>query len=259
MTGTDQTIHRSAAGGFSQAADAYARGRPDYPPEVAGWLRGDLDLGPGRTVVDLGAGTGKFTPLLLATGAAVVAVEPVAQMLEKLAAALPDAEARAGTAEAIPLPDGAADAVVCAQAFHWFANPAALAEIRRVLKPGGRLGLIWNVRDSRLGWMARIDAIQRPYEGDTPRFHNGQWRTLFPAPGFGPLHERHYRHGHTGAPEDVILNRIRSVSFIAALPPGERARVDAQLRALIASTPELRGREVVTVPYETAAYWTVKD
>jgi SAM-dependent methyltransferase len=259
MTGTDQAIHRSAAGGFSQAADTYARGRPDYPPEVAGWLRGDLGLGPGRTVVDLGAGTGKFTPLLLETGAAVVAVEPVAQMLEKLAAALPDADARAGTAEAIPLPDGAADAVVCAQAFHWFANPAALVEIRRVLKPGGRLGLIWNVRDSRLDWMARIDAIQRPYEGDTPRFHNGQWRTLFPAPGLGPLHERHYRHGHTGAPEDVILNRIRSVSFIAALPPGERARVDAQLRELIASTPELRGREVVTVPYETAAYWTVKD
>ena len=106
-----------------------------------------MGLGSGRRVLDLGAGTGKFTKYLLATGAEVVAVEPVVAMRERLTAAFPRVRALSGQAEAIPLGDATVDAVVCAQAFHWFATPAALAEIVRVLRPGGQLGLIWNVRD----------------------------------------------------------------------------------------------------------------
>ncbi|SHG81064.1 class I SAM-dependent methyltransferase [Pollutimonas bauzanensis] len=255
---TQQAIHHAAADGYTAAADTYARGRPDYPPGVADWLRDSLGLQAGKTVVDLGAGTGKFTHRLAATGARVIAIEPVAQMREKLSEALPQVQALAGTAQSMGLPDASADAVVCAQAFHWFAGAEALAEIRRVLKPGGKLGLVWNMRDARVEWVAQLDRIVNQAEGDTPRYYTGAWRSAFPFPGFGPLHEEHFSHGHTGAPEDVIINRVASTSFIAALAPRERAEIDGQVRALIAAQPALRGKPVVTVPYETAAFHTVK-
>jgi len=253
------SVHHSASGGYTTAADSYVRGRPDYPVELEGWLLDRLDLQAGSVVVDLGAGTGKFTPRLLQTGARVIAVEPVPQMLEKLSAALPQVEALLGTAQSIPLPDTSVDAVVCAQSFHWFASAASLAEIHRVLKPGGKLGLVWNVRDERVDWVAQLGRIVNRFEGDTPRYHTGAWRKEFPFPGFGPLHEEHFPHGHTGAPEDVIMNRVRSVSFIAAMPAEQRAEVEEPVRALIASEPELSGKTMVTMPYETAAYYMVKE
>ncbi|MQQ99955.1 class I SAM-dependent methyltransferase [Glaciimonas soli] len=252
-------IHHAAAAGYVGAADNYVRGRPDYPPEIADWLRNALAITSDAIILDLGAGTGKFTPLLVATGARVIAVEPVEQMRNKLAHALPQVEALAGTAEAIPLPDASVDAVVCAQAFHWFATKTALAEIYRVLKPGGKLGLVWNLRDARIGWVAKLDQIVNRLEADTPRYYTGAWRKAFPFQGFGPLHEQHFSQGHTGTPEDVILNRVRSTSFVAALAPEERTRIDEQIYALIAAEPSLNGKEVVTVPYETAAFFTVKE
>lgn len=247
-------VHHSAADGFAVAAATYVHGRPDYPAGVAQWLGGDLGLQAGRIVVDLGAGTGKFTPHLRATGATVIAVEPVRAMLDQLMERNPGVEARQGSATDLPLADGSVDAVVCAQSFHWFATPQALGEIRRVLKPGGALGLIWNVRDERVGWVAALTALMAPYEGDTPRYHTQQWRRLFPAEGFGPLVERHFPHGHAGTPERVIVDRVLSVSFIAALPAAERERVAGRVRAVIAATPELAGRDDVTFPYETAAF-----
>jgi SAM-dependent methyltransferase len=259
MANATQSIHHTAADGYTTMADKYVRGRPDYPPGVADWLRDSVGLRPGVTVVDLGAGTGKFTPRLVETGAKVIAVEPVAQMRDQLSAALPDVEALSGSAQSIPLPDASVDAVVCAQSFHWFANAEALAEIHRVLKPGGKLGLVWNMRDARVRWVAQLDAIVSQAEGDTPRYYTGAWRQVFPFKGFGPLHEEHFSHGHTGAPEDVIMNRVRSVSFIATLPPEARAKIDAQVSALIAAEPELNAREVVTLPYETAAFYAVKN
>ncbi|WP_165073129.1 class I SAM-dependent methyltransferase [Paludisphaera rhizosphaerae] len=252
----EDPIHRAAAEGFAQGAEAYMRGRPDYPAEVVGWLRDRLRLGPEATVVELGAGTGKFTPRLLETGAKVVAVEPVAPMLAKLTAAWPQVEARSGSATSIPLGDESADAVVCAQSFHWFATPEALAEIRRVLKPGGRLGLVWNVKDSRVDWVAKLDRIVERHEGGAPQYRTGAWRRAFPARGFGPLHEDRFPHGHTGPPEVVVLDRVRSTSYIAALPSKERAKVEDEVRALIAE--EFPNAERVAVPYETNAFWTEK-
>jgi SAM-dependent methyltransferase len=214
----------------------------------------DLRLRAGRVVLDLGAGTGKFTRTLLATGASVIAIDPVPQMLEQLAQAAPGAPAMVGAAEQIPLADSAVDAVVCAQAFHWFATSAALAEIRRVLAPGGVFGLIWNVRDESVEWVARLTALLAPYEGDTPRYSAGKWRKLFPADGFGSLREQYFPHGHAGPPQQVILDRVSSISFIAALDPPERAHLLAQVRRLIDTTPELAGRDEVRFPYVTAAY-----
>jgi SAM-dependent methyltransferase len=247
-------LHPAAATGFTAGASTYQQGRPDYPAALVGWLSDALGLAPGRSVVDLGAGTGKFTPSLRATGARLFAVEPVAAMRAELIAAHPDVTAFEGSAERIPMLDASVDAIVCAQAFHWFANQNALAEMRRALKIGGALGLIWNVRDERVDWVAALTAILAPYEGDTPRFAGERWRKAFPAEGFSPLAERRFPHAHVGPPERVIVDRVLSTSFIAALPDDERARVAARVRALIAATPALAGRAEVAFPYETRAY-----
>jgi hypothetical protein len=107
-------------------------------------------------------------------------------------------------------------------------------------------------------WVARLDAIVNRVEGDTPRYYTGAWRTAFPLDGFGPLNEHHFSVGHTGSPENVILNRVRSTSFIAALAADEREQIDSEVKALIADEPLLAGKDVVTVPYETAAFYVEK-
>jgi SAM-dependent methyltransferase len=250
-------LHRAAAEGFGRGAQTYVRGRPGFPPQSLDWLKDDLGVGPGTRVVDLGAGTGKFTKLLAQTGAHVIAVEPVAAMIEQLAADLPDVQSLRATAQALPLSDGSMDAVICAQAFHWFATATALAEIRRVLKPGGVLGLIWNVRDDSVDWNAALTRIMAPFEGDAPRYYKDEWRRVFPAPGFDDLRERVFENEHVGSPEHVIVDRVASVSFIAALDATTRERVLDDVRALIDSTPQLAGKAEVSAPYVTRAYWTL--
>ena len=250
------TGHATAQSGFDADAARYARGRPDYPAEVSGWLTDTLDLEPGKTVIDLGAGTGKFTRPLLQTGARVIAVEPVAAMRAKLSADLPEVEVLDGSATSIPLPDEAVDAIVCAQAFHWFATAEALAEMHRVLKPAGILGLIWNTKDASVPWVQAAYSVIEPYEGDVPRFHTGAWRDVFPAQGFGPLHEECFRHQHIGTPETVIVDRLLSVSFISSLPEAEREKVATKLRSLIATDPALAGQPQIAAPYTTLAFST---
>ena len=247
-------VHAAAAAGFAAGATTYAAGRPEYPSEVEGWLTDDLRLGPGRAVLDLGAGTGKFLSRLRSVGATLHAVEPVPEMLRTLIGANADVDARPGTAERIPFPDAAMDAIVCAQSFHWFASRAALAEMRRVLKIGGALGLIWNVRDESVDWVAALTRIIAPYEGDAPRFASGRWSAVFPADGFSPLEQRRFPHAHVGPPERVIVDRVLSTSFIAALRAAEREKVAAEVRKLIAATPALAGRAEVAFPYQTRAF-----
>lgn len=251
-------VHPAAGQGFAQEAAAYARGRPDYPPALEGWLRDTLGLGPGCLAVDVGAGTGKFTPRLLATGATVVAVEPVDAMRARLARALPEVQALAGSAQALPLADASADAIVCAQAFHWFASHAVLQEFHRVLKPGGRLGLVWNVRDETVDWVAEITRIITPHEGDAPRFHKGDWRRPFdegPQHWFGPLAELQWPYAHHGPAQQVVVDRFLSVSFIASLPNAGKHDVRHQLERLLATHPALRGRTELALPYVTRALW----
>ncbi len=140
---------------FGAEAAAYERGRPSYPPEAIDWL-----LPPDAAdVLDLGAGTGKLTTRLVERGLGVVAVDPIPEMLELLSNSLPDTPALLGTAEEIPLPDDSVDAVLVAQAWHWFDPELAAKEVARVLRPGGRLGLVWNTRDERLGWVKDLGRI----------------------------------------------------------------------------------------------------
>ncbi|MFF7709386.1 methyltransferase domain-containing protein [Pseudomonas sp. NPDC007930] len=248
-------VHDAAQRGFSTEARTYSSGRPDYPAALEAWLRDSLGVVPALRVLDLGAGTGKFTRLLAGLGADVTAVEPVAAMRDELSLGLPKVPVMDGTAQAIPVPGETVEVVTCAQAFHWFAEPEALADIHRVLVPGGRLGLVWNVRDESVDWVAALTAILSPHEGDAPRFHTGAWRQPFAAgPWFEEPTVARFEHVHEGAPEDVVLGRCLSVSFIAALPEAQKQAVTAQIRELIATHPALRGQARVRFPYTTEAY-----
>jgi SAM-dependent methyltransferase len=174
------TIHDAARRGFGREAEAYERGRPEYPPPATMWFVAQLGLSAGRIVVDVGAGTGNLTRALLASGADVIAVEPVAAMRAVLERELPTARALEGVAESIPLPDGAADAIVAGAAFHWFDGPGALAEFHRVLRPGGRVGLIWNARDREQPLQRSIDVLTEPLRGSIalrPSASSPRWTT----------------------------------------------------------------------------------
>ncbi|MFJ8747475.1 class I SAM-dependent methyltransferase [Embleya sp. NPDC127516] len=157
MTRAGEQEEFRQARSFGAAADAYERGRPPYPPEAVAWLVPE----DARTVVDLGAGTGKLTRALRAAGREVVAVEPSVGMREQFARVLPDVRVLDGTGESIPLPDSSVDVVVCAQAWHWVDPERAVPEAARVLRPGGRLGLVWNFRDVSVPWVAELDQILR--------------------------------------------------------------------------------------------------
>ena len=247
-------IHTAAQRGYSLVAQTYTQGRPEYPTDILPWLKGNLGVAAGKLVVDLGAGTGKFTKLLVQTGADIIAVEPVEEMRLQLETTLPEVRLLPGCAEAIPLDTCSVDALVCAQAFHWFASETALREIHRVLKPSGKLGLIWNVRDESVDWVSAITKIITPYEGDAPRFYKGDWRKPFDSRYFTAPEKTSFEYQHVGVAQQVIFDRLLSVSFIAALPEGEKLKVAEQLHALIASHPVLRQKREIAFPYRTEAY-----
>jgi SAM-dependent methyltransferase len=249
-------VHRSALRGFARASDAYELGRPGYPPKAFARLARELRLRPGRVALDLAAGTGKLTAFLVGTGAEVVAAEPVAEMRALLERELPGVRALAGAAEAIPLDASSVDAVTVGQAFHWFRGDEALTEIHRVLRPGGGLGLVWNVRDTSVSWVARLTAIIEPHRGDAPAYRSGAWREAFERTDlFSPLGHTDMRHIHHLTPDGVVA-RIASVSCIAELPQADRKDILAEVRELLATDPATRGRVEVELPYRTEVYWT---
>jgi len=224
-------VHRAAATGFARSVEAYERGRPDYPPEAIAYLQRELELRAGRTVVDLAAGSGKLTRQLVALGCEVIAVEPVDEMRAAIGAGIRTLK---GTAEAIPLPDASADAVTVAQAFHWFDGPKALAEIARVLRPGGALALVWNRRPVESSPLhAAISEIINPYRDDAPAHATGAWRDAFAS---GELTEWTYAWSQR-MDADALADRVGSTSFVAALDDAERERVLARVRALAAAGP----------------------
>jgi SAM-dependent methyltransferase len=235
----------AAVRAFSGVAGEYERGRPTYPADAVAWLAEKLGIGRGSRVLDLAAGTGKFTRLLVALGADVVAVEPLPELRERLAV-----EAHEGTAEAIPLPDGSIDAVTVAQAFHWFDGERALPEIHRVLGPDGALGLVWNRADTRVEWVAELDGVVSsvPWE-DVPRFRLGTWRPPFEKTElFTPLEEAVFDH-EVESDAEGIHARVASMSIVARLPEDERADVLGRVDAITARLPPR-----FVAPYRTFVY-----
>lgn len=251
-------VHPSAAVGFGAGADAYERGRPSYPPKAVTFLIDVLDLVPGKVGVDLGAGSGKLTGMLAPSGADLVAIEPVEAMQAKLMERVPSIRAARAIAEALPLRDGFVDAVVAAQSFHWFDGPRALAEIHRVLRPGGRLAIVWNVRDESVGWVRRLTDIMEPHRGPAPSHRSGDWRRAFDrSDAFGPLRTRTFPHRHRQT-LDGVVERIASVSFIAALPTDERACVLGEVRQTLERDPQTRGSDEIAFPYRTEVHWCAR-
>lgn len=251
-------IHNSASRGFEAAGDSYEKGRPDFPQEALLFLARTLGISPGTLVLDLGAGTGKLTRGLLAFGPRITAVEPVEGMRKRFKTLSPDIEVLDGTAEAIPLEDASFEVAVVGQAFHWFDGPLALKEISRILKPGGKLGLIWNIRDETLDWAARFGAIHDSHKGDTPRYGTYAWKECFETtPSFGSLEHTAFSFTQKGNLE-TMLDRVRSVSFVAAMSPGEREALLEEVRELLRTHPQTRGKELFELPYRTDVYWCLK-
>ena len=230
-------VHPSARA-FDHAAELYDRVRPGYRRDAIDWLTRVLGLAPGRTVVDLAAGTGKLTVPLVATGARVVAVEPSEGMIAVLRKAAPEAEAVAGTAERIPLPDAAADTVLVAQAFHWFDHDVALPEIHRVLRPGGGLGLVWNRRVLEHPAHAALERAISPWGADTPRHRDRPWvEAIERSPLFEPLADEELPNDQE-LPPGGLVQRAASISYIAALPEETRREALAELERFEASAPK---------------------
>ncbi|HSL65996.1 MAG TPA: class I SAM-dependent methyltransferase [Gaiellaceae bacterium] len=226
------SIPRVAAAGFAVAADVYERARPGYPAAAVEWLAERLRIEPGRTVLDLAAGTGKLTRSLVPLGARVVAVEPVDAMRAKLRETVPEAEALAGTAETIPLRDGAVDAVVVAQAFHWFDAHAALAEVHRVLAPGGGIGLIWNSRDDDDELNRRTQELLAPHQGEVQRHYDLDVEgELERSARFGPVDTRTWPYKQR-VDLEMFVDRIASTSYVADLASDRREALLDEFRAL---------------------------
>jgi SAM-dependent methyltransferase len=224
---------------FGSAAAAYERGRPSYPPEAIDWLLPADAL----KVLDLGAGTGKLTTRLVERGLDVVAVDPIPDMLELLCASLPDTLALEGTAEDIPLEDNSVDAVLVAQAWHWVDPERAIPEVARVLRPGGRLGLVWNTRDERLGWVRELGQIIGS-DGD-----GGRTEVTLPEPFTDVV--RHRVEWTNYLTPQALIDLVASRSYCITSPAEVRTRTLDQVRELLATHPALANSSGLALPYIT--------
>jgi ubiquinone/menaquinone biosynthesis C-methylase UbiE len=227
---------------FGGVADAYDRGRPDYPAAAAAWLTGDEPL----TVLELGAGTGKLTEQLVALGHDVHATDPDEAMLEVLRTNLPDVRTSVGRAEEIPATDSSYDVVVGAQCFHWFDHDKALLEIRRVLKPRGRLSLVWNMRDERIPWIKKLGRIIGTQEqlADPTELLRSSLRFIV-------VEEKTFKHWQT-VDRRSIQDLVASRSNIAVLDPDARAAKMRELLELYDSYG--RGMDGMQLHYETRCF-----
>jgi SAM-dependent methyltransferase len=247
-------IHPSAAFGFTASAAQYERGRPEYPLAAFEFLEDAFSLGPASTVVDLAAGTGKLTRGLAGKDSFVVALEPLATMRAEFTRALPSLPLVGAVAERVPLAKRSVDAIVVANAWHWFNSDAAAAEASRVLRRGGGLALIYNRRDESIDWVARLSEIIDAHRGDTPQYRSGRWREDFDAnPWFAPLLRREFKYEHQLSPT-LLRDLVASVSFIAQLDATRRQGVMASVDELVAQ--EFGGRNEFTMPHKTEVYTT---
>jgi SAM-dependent methyltransferase len=243
------------AGSGDRWPEDYERGRPGYPAEVVDVA----GIAPAATVLDLGAGTGKLTRLLVSSFDDVVAVEPAEPMGRLLTTLCPDAQVLAGSAERIPLADASVDAVFAAEAFHWFDGDRALAEIARVLRPPGALVLMWNLPagltepstaalEQLVLERAPRDLEYDPSDLNARRYASGEWRAAFEGSLFHELQEVRLPNPQT-LDRDGFVAFLASMGWIADLPDGERLPLLERIRSLLDADEYLR-------PWETHVCWT---
>jgi len=247
---------------FRAVADEYERGRPGYPRAAIEHLSSELGLRPDSVVVDLAAGTGKLTRDLATTFEKVIAVEPLDEMRAVVERSLPAVEAVKGSAEEMPLAAGSADAVLVAQAFHWFDGHRALAEIARVLRPDGGLALIWNSTpwENREGpWFSALEDVLERRRADLSalrRHGSGAWMQAFERDSlFQPLQNAEFGNPHRAIRADFIA-ALASRSYVASMDEADRAELLADVERLLerANAP-LQG-DTVVMPLRTYVFWT---
>jgi SAM-dependent methyltransferase len=232
---------------FGRNVADYDRGRPSYPVEAVDWILDQARLGdPGlSSVVDLGAGTGKFTAGLLGRGLDVTAVEPDPLMRQRLAENLPTVHTMAGSAEHLPLADAGTSLVTVAQAWHWVEVAGASTEIARVLRAGGALALVWNIRDADVDWVGRLGEVMGASEAE-------KYDSITPPVG-RPLERQAYRDFRwvTEMNREQFFAMVTSRSYVITIDEAERAEMLARLGELLDDHPDLAGRSSYPMPYVT--------
>ena len=246
MAQPEEAAPRERGLSFGSVAAEYAALRPGYPADAVRFLTGDRP----RRVLDLGAGTGLLTDVLVAVGHRVLAVDPSPEMLGQLVARQPGTAALAGAAEALPLADGSVEVVVAGQAAHWFAPAAAAAEMRRVLRPGGVVGLLWHVRDDRIPWVSRLSE-------------------LMAGEGLAGVHERVVAAFATELDAEVVtaesavvqrlsvdgvVRRMATSSYVIGMDDARRGAFLHDVRELVSTHPDTRGQATVGLGYRTLAF-----
>jgi SAM-dependent methyltransferase len=245
-----------AAEGFTAAVAEYERARPGYPAAAVERLSHELGLTSHSRVLELAAGTGKFTAALLGGALRPIAVEPLVRFREPLLRKFPQVPLVAAVAERLPFHARRFDAVFAAQAFHWFDTALALPELRRVLRVGGGLALVWNIRDDAHPLFAGMSRLLDEVNPGAPSHRHQRWRRALEAdPGFAPIAEFTLRFERESDLEDLV-DRVASVSFVAALPAAEKEALLGRVRALGASDPDILRTGRVMLPYRTEVYWT---
>jgi SAM-dependent methyltransferase len=256
---SDHRIHPAAGAGFEAAVEHYERGRPSYPDDAVTYLVNELAIREGTDVIDLGAGTGKFTELIVHTGATITALEPVTSMRTALERNCPTIRVVDATAEHTTAEDGSFDAAVAASAFHWFDGERALAEIERVLRPRGALVLMWNVPAGPT--QPSIEALERlvderaprhlayhPCDLNADRFASGEWRVPFAGSPFEELREASFANVQT-LDRDAFVALLASMGWVADLPDDERLPLLDTMRSLLDADEYVR-------PWTTLVSWT---
>lgn len=251
-TGISKDLTARRAGSFGSQAAIYAEHRPDYAAAGIRWALAPLGAVDAPVVLDLGAGTGKLTDGLLAVGAEAIAVEPDPAMLAELVRRYPAVRATAGTAEAIPLPDGSVDAVVAGQAFHWFDQGRAFPEIARVLRPSGVFAAFWNVDDDTVEWVAGLERVSHSEASFPPPAKD---EPLPAHPLFAPFEQSEFAHVHRRT-ADSLVRTIGTHSHTVVIPPDRRAALLDRIRDYLAATPETATGEF-DLPLRTQVYRTV--
>jgi SAM-dependent methyltransferase len=258
-------VHAVAAQAFDAEAEAYERGRPTYPEDAVDWMVATSGVAADGTAVDLAAGTGIFTRLLARRVSNVAAVEPVAGMARVLRRQVPGVPVISGTAESLPFRDASLDLVTVAQAFHWFDTGRAFRELARVLRPGGAVALVWNARIRTEPWVDAVWSVMDRVEKHAPWRDHGDgtsgprssqtWANehLAPHEGFSGFEAAVFGHEQVVTPDDVV-DRMRSVSHVAALAPEAQGAVLDEIREIVTTHPDAAGRATLAIPYRVDAY-----
>jgi SAM-dependent methyltransferase len=247
----EREVHSAATTGYGRAAETYARARPSYPNAAVDWLLAELGW-PSR-VVEIGAGTGKFTAQLVERDVDVIAIEPVAAMRRRLSALGSRVTAINATAEHLPFDTGSVGSLVASQSLHWADVAAALAEFSRTLARSGAIGLIWNFRDTDVEWQRDLDGLLSGLRGDAPHSRDGRWERAVDASAFRIAASKSWRWSVTTDSAGVV-DRVRSVSYVAAMPESDQRRVDERVRGLLTEHGLISTAGSIDFAYLTEAY-----